>query len=108
MVVLDEQLAALLLLHLIQDEREGWAGWGRLCFVNRACAAAFKAHGRQVVAYAFGHMGLLLKERDRQLHLWRVNCECGAFFRGSDDSDAGSEEMDFVDGATSPANSVEY
>jgi hypothetical protein len=31
----DEQLTTLLLLHLIGDAREGWAGWGHLCFVNK-------------------------------------------------------------------------
>ncbi len=38
----DERLVTLLLTHLAADTYEGWAGWGRLCFVNRACAIVFR------------------------------------------------------------------
>jgi hypothetical protein len=109
-IIIDEQLATLLLQHCMADVREGWAGWGQLCYVNKACAGAFRLHASQLVNFCFSYMYLLIKEKDRQLHHWRINCECAAFVRDSgDDSDAGSgSEAELDDGAMSPANSVEY
>jgi hypothetical protein len=59
--------ATLLLTHLADDTREGWAGWGRLCFVNKACAAAFHLHVSQLVNYRLGHLWLQIQQKDRQL-----------------------------------------
>jgi len=108
-IVIDEQIASLLLLHLTADVRDGWAGWGHLCYVNKACAAAFRSHASLLVNFCFGYMFLLVQEKNRQLHHWAVNCECAAFERDSDDeSDADGDEVHFVDGAISPATSAEY
>ncbi len=116
-LVMDEQLATLLLQHCMADKREGWEGWGKLCFVNKACAATFRLNASGLVNFCFGYMHLLievknreLREKDRQLWHWMKNCSCAAFVRDSgDDSDAGSgSEAELADGAISPANSVEY
>jgi len=95
---IDEQIATLLLVHLTSDTREGWAGWGRLCCVNKACAATFRLHASQLVNYCCGHLLLQikqkdyqLKDQDRQLWLWMKQCTCRAFYR-RDHSEAGSDE----------------
>jgi hypothetical protein len=108
-IIIDEQLATLLLQHCMADVREGWAGWGQLALVNRACARVFRLHASQLVNFCFTYMHMLVQEKNRQLHLWAVNCECAAFERDSDDeSDADGDEVHFEDGAISPATSVEY
>jgi hypothetical protein len=90
-LVIDEQIATLLLVYLTGDAREGWTGWGRLCFVNKACAAVFRQHASQLLNYYYGNMYLRLKEQDRLLFLWMKNCTCRAFYR-SDHPETGSDE----------------
>jgi hypothetical protein len=116
-LVMDEQLATLLLQHCMADVREGWNGWDKLCLVNRACARVFRLHASQLVNFCFSYMHLLievknreLREKDRQLWHWMKNCSCAPFVRDSgDDSDAGNgSEAELVDGAISPSTSVEY
>jgi hypothetical protein len=69
----------------------------------------FRLHASQLVNFCFTYMHMLVQEKNRQLHLWAVNCECAAFERDSDDeSDADGDEVHFEDGAISPATSVEY
>jgi hypothetical protein len=102
-IIIDEQLATLLLAYCIQDTRVSWAGWGQLVLVNKAFRDVSRAHSAQIVAYRFAHMRLLLVELQRELFWWRRSCTCNAFWR-SDSSESGSED----DVIATPQTSQEY
>jgi hypothetical protein len=101
-LVFDEQLATLLLQHLMTDEEnEGWSRWGRLCFVNKACAIVFREHASQLVDYSFRYMYFLVNkknrelcEKDQLLWLWMKNCECRVIRRAFHISRESGDESD--------------
>jgi hypothetical protein len=101
-VYFDEKLVTLLLAHLTADTREGWAGWGRLCFVNRACVIVFRENMSQLVEYRLRHMYFLVDQKNRQLHErdrllwhWMKNCECrGVLEVFHDGSDSETDRAD--------------
>jgi len=91
-VVMDEHVASLVLLWLLRDAKVGWEQWGHVALVNRAWREAFKIHRAQIDQYRLAHMSFLLAEARKQLHIFRVCCNCRVAFPSlwSDDEEAGS------------------
>jgi hypothetical protein len=88
----DEQVATLVLLWLMRDAKVGWEKWGHVAFVSRAWRDAFKINKAQVDQYRLAHMSFLLAEARKQLHIFRVCCNCRVAFPTlwSDEEEAGS------------------
>ncbi len=76
----DEHVASLMLLWLLRDPKQGWERWGGLAFVNKAWHNAFKINKAQVDQYRLAHMSVLLAEARKQLHIFRVCCNCRVDF----------------------------
>ena len=108
---MDEHLASLLLLWLVRDANKGWEDWGALAFVNRAWRDTFRTHKAQVVDYRLAHMQHMLNEKNKQLRLFRMCCQCSVAWPSlwSDDEENGSSNDEAVaNGAATPPTSQEY
>jgi hypothetical protein len=99
-VVFDEVLVTLLLEHLMTNNKEdGWARWGRLCFVNKACARVFLNYENRLVNYCFDYLYFLVRkknrllvEQDRKLRWYHQRYDSGLW------SSDGDSEAELVDG----------
>ena len=98
--VFDEHVASLLLLWLLRDTKEGWDRWGRLAFVNKAWRDTFKAHQAQIVEYRLAHMQHMLREKSRQLHLFRVCCSCRVVWPSLGISNENSDDDELFEGGS--------
>lgn len=88
----DEHFASLVLLWLIRDAKVGWEQWGHVAFVNRAWRDAFKINKTQVDQYRLTHMSVLLAEARKQLHIFRMCCNCRVAFPSLWSSDDMSDD----------------
>lgn len=104
----DEHVASLVLLWLVRDAKEGWERWGRVSFVNKAWRNAFKTHKDLLIEYRFAHMQHMIREKNRQLHMFRVCCNCSVAFPSLWSSDDVSDDEASQYHTGSPVTSPEY
>lgn len=106
--VFDEHVASLVLLWLLRDAREGWERWGHVSFVNRAWRDTFQTHKDLISEYRIAHMLHMLKEKNRQLHMFRACCSCRVAWPSLWSSDDMSDDDAVQDESGSPLTSQEY